>query len=387
MRDIRFAGELWASGAGGKIATLALPMSVLLVAACGANVSSSVQQKPSDAPPGQVLNVPKPAAVGAAFTDCESARLLHNNKHNICATFINNSTLFAAPGRLANNLALFTWVSPVDANGTSTHHVNANPADFGDSTFAQTSAQKSYGASMVVKFDFDTANAFPPSTGTKEMGTGKATISTNATQDKDLDNSYSSCNVGGNRYLACVASDPAVVKSGGNYTNNASYNFVNAPLTVKIVNNLKAGNMIISEEGPDTGRMSTSSRGNTTPLDKAATITPGANATWGLYRAVTSETSSFTVDYKVTDNSTLTAPITHNISINAQLVPKSGGQEGSTPPPSGVPVTAWGVDTSATTCADEPSAGAAAYTCSARWTGTGFWTDSAAVTFTVSAGS
>ena len=57
----------------------------------------------------QLLAVAKPAPLSeAAGMNCPWAVRQHDNKHNICASWVNDAPVFTGPGRLSNTTANFT---------------------------------------------------------------------------------------------------------------------------------------------------------------------------------------------------------------------------------------------------------------------------------------
>ena len=316
--------------------------------------SAAAEGSPGATPAaGPLLTVDKPAPAAPDLTgaaNCPGAVRINDNKHNICATWVNDAPVFTGPGVLSNATANFD-VRRFDANGTSTHHVSHKPDPFGPSTWGATSAATGYGASM----DWTFGSAQP-----------QDTINGSATQDSD-DGHTATCGASTGQYLLCAATSTTMTQIDGNRVNVVAYDIVNAPLTVQVVNN--TGKPMAATGKPTLDRLQSSTAGSAS----TASISPAQSATFGLFRA-SGQSASFRVTFAFDDASD--TQIKHNVTVTAQAKLVNAGQPD---------YRLWGMDTAGSSCVDNPSSGSAApATCSLGWSGNTSWFGSAAMTVYVS---
>lgn len=324
---------------------------------------SPIEQSPaSPAPSGGSLQAggllavdkPVPAVSGLQPSDCQAAGRVHDNKHNICATWINNAPNFIAPKTLVQGPINFTYNS-IDAGGVNAHHINRYPGWFGTSTWAATSAETGYGASMNWVF-----SAAEPSD----------TITGSATQDKDNGHTESCTGVQG--YVGCHVTRSDMVGMDGNRFLMVTYDLINAPLTVMVVNN--TGQQMTVEGSASFSNAMASARGSV----GTASIAPASGGTansaiFGGYRSTGGQAASFKVVYSFPD--TNDRSVTHKVTVALEMVPSKASD-----------FAAWGVDTSKSTCTDNPIGGSSPpkAQCTIGWTGNTTWFASAAATVNVS---
>ena len=356
---------LSACGADTQSATTApAPSSTAGGQASGALVTVD-KPDPSLSPPASLLadqptptstsTAPGSLSAGLGPADCTAAVRVHDNKHNICATWVNDAPNFLAPGQLFTGPFNFSYDS-IDAGGDTAHHINKYPDPwFGASTWAATSAATNYGASMNWVFS------------SKEPAD---TITGAATQDKDNDHN-AGCN-GVQGYIACFVTRSDMTAVDGDRVHNVTYDLINAPLTVVIANNTgqqmtavgstALSNLLGSPKG-------TSGTGSIAPSGGG----PAKTATFGGYRRTGGQAASFKAVYAFPD--TANRAVTHQVTIDIEMLPNKTSD-----------FRTWGVDTSRSTCTDNPLGGSSpdkAQCTLAGWTGNLSWFASAAVTVNV----
>lgn len=334
---------------------------VLLLAACGNDPQSATpatttasepasQSAGADGASTGPLTVDKPAPDLDGTANCPAAVRVHNNKHNICATWTNDAPAFTGPGVLSNAPTNFK-VAGFDANGTSTHHVSQMPAAFGPSTWGATSAATGYGASMAWSF----TSAQP-----------QDTISGSATQDSD-DGHTADCGASVGQFLLCTKTSSAMSQIDGDRVHIVGYSIVNAPLTVQVVNN--TGEAMTSTGKPALDRVQSSPAGSA----NTTTVNAKQSAYFGLYRAA-NQSATFRAEFSFADGGN--PKITHKVAVTAQAKLVN---------PDEPDVASRRMDTSGSSCVDNPSSGSAAKaTCEIVWTGNTSWFGSAAMTVYVS---
>ncbi|MFI0431918.1 MAG: hypothetical protein ACH36H_02105 [Candidatus Nanopelagicales bacterium] len=374
----------------GTIATCGLALTTLLaLGGCGADAQSATApdgnsaDSPSSAQSGSLLTVDKPppsqsppaelvadvttppapqlspppedAVLQAAPGDCATAVRIHDNKHNICATWTNDAPNFLAPKQLFTGPLNFSFDS-IDANGDTAHHINKYPAPwFGASTWAATSAATGYGASMnwVVS--------------SNEPGD---TISGVATQDKDNDHTQP-CN-GVEQYVACLVTRAEMSAIDGNRVFNVTYDLVNAPLTVEVINN--TGKPMTLTAAPALSNIKASGKGTagTASIAPSAQGTPAKSAIFGSYRHTGGQAASLKAVYSFPDATN--GDVTHMVTVAIEMVPNKSADPRS-----------WTVDTSRSSCTDNPIGGSSPATaqCTVGWSGNLSWFASAAATVNV----
>lgn len=345
-----------AGGLGAIFAGLAL-MSVGL-AGCGAD-SQSATSPPSAgsltvATP-ELLSVAKPEVGSAVVADCLGAKRIHNNHNNVCAVWENNAPTFSGPGQLST-ASNFT-VTSFDGNAGSHHHVNATPTAFGDGTWGATSAEHLYDATMAWQF----ASAEPADTvsGTAEQVYNGPTSSGCSTQQQ---------------YLSCfVTKSNTVDPFDGERLYQVAYGIFNAPLTIQIRNN--TGKTMTLQGTPAQSFVLASTKGSAgTAAIPPALDGKASAATWGMYRSNGGQPASFQTVYSFPD--TNDAAVTHSVTVTADVTPVAAGGDARS----------WTVNTSKSTCVDDPIGGSspAKAQCSIGWTGNSGWFQSAVMTVTVS---
>lgn len=342
-------------------AAVSVCAAVALLAGCGADAQSATGSAGQDSASdpafaaSEPLSVDKPDTTGAIVADCLGAKRVHNNHNNVCAVWENNAPTFNGPGQLTTD-GNFT-VTSFDGNAGSHHHVNHTPAAFGEGTWGATSAEHLYDASMAWQF----AAAEPADT-----------VSGTAVQVYNGPTS-SSCNTG-QQYLSCFVTKAATVDPfDGERLYQVAYGIFNAPLTVQIRNN--TGKAMALQGPPAQSFVLPSSKGTggTESVAPAVDGRVGA-ATWGMYRSNGGQPASFQVTYTFAD--TNDAAVTHAVTVTADVTPVVAGGDARS----------WNVNTSRSTCVDNPIGGSspAKAQCAIGWTGNSGWFQSAVMTVTVS---
>ena len=337
---------------------LAVPAVALLVAGCG-NVAQSADAGRAQVPQAQPLqlsaaNVSAPANA----TDCASAVYKHDNKHNICAWWVNNTHQFVGVGQLNTSPGPNFSKSRFSVSGAQqAHNINAIPGAFGESTFGATSAPQSYGANMEWSFN---------------IVTPQETLQGSAQQTK---NSNGSQTCGSTNYTACYVASSSVDKVRGHPTNQVYYNFANAPFAMNIMNN--TGQAMSGGPTRSATGMSLSTTGSSSQSDYSS-LDPGKSAVFALYRQVNASgaSASYTAKYSFVDSGD--DSITHTITVDVVMTPVTNDNNNS------LPVQQWAVDTDKSSCSDNPSKpGASKAVCDLSWSGVGQWLDAAVLNVNV----
>ena len=349
--------------------SLVLAAVLVLSAACASDQQSAVTADSEAAelgtPPAatevevDMLTVDKPPPDLEGVSNCPGAVAIHDNKHNVCATWVNDAPVFTGPAVLSNAAPNFT-VSSFDANGTSAHHVTQSPAPFGPSTWGATSAQTGYGAAM--NWTFKSAEP-------------DETVNGSATQDGDNDKSATCSSA--TQYVACDVMSSTITAINGERAHILSYGLLNAPLSVQVINN--TGKPMARAAQPLLNQMKSSAAGSANTVSIApAAGGQASSAIFGLYRSASGKSASFQTVFSFPD--TNDAAVTHKVTVTAELavVKPTDGSAGD-------PRT-WRVDTSKSSCVDNPIGGSspAKATCDIGWSGNTSWFASTAMTVNVS---
>lgn len=337
-----------------------------VLAGCGADaqsataepdaaVTSAVAAGAAAAVDTAPLTVDKPDVANAVVADCLGAKRQHNNHNNVCAVWENNAPSFSGPGQLST-AGNFT-VTSFDGNAGSHHHVNATPGTFGDGTWGATSAEHFYDATMA--WQFTSAEPADTVSGTAQLIYNGPTSSNCTT---------------GQQYLSCFVTKAATVEPfDGERLYQVAYGIFNAPLTVQVRNNT---GKTMTLQGPPAQSFVLPSAKGTSGTDTIAPASDGrANAAiWSMYRSNGGQPASFQVTYSFAD--TTDAAVTHTVTVTADVTPVNPGGDARS----------WTVNTSKSTCVDNPIGGSspAKAQCTIGWTGNSGWFQSAVMTVTVS---
>ena len=306
--------------------------------------------------PPPVLAAPTESALGLGPVDCAAAVRVHDNKHNICATWTNDAPNFYAPKSLFTGPVNFSADS-IDANGDTAHHINKYPDPwFGASTWAATSAATGYGASMNWVFS------------SNEPGD---TITGAATQDGSDKKNYSCSSV--QQYVGCFVTRSDLTNVNGDVVHNVTYDLVNAPLTAEILN--RTGQTMTLVGTPSLSNAAASAKGTSGTAAIAPSPEGGAakSAVFGACRRTGGQAASLKAVYSFPDKAL--DGVTHRVTVDIEMIPTPATDFRN-----------WTVDTSRSSCTDNPVGGSSPPMAQCRitgWTGNLTWFASAAVTVNV----
>ncbi len=337
-----------------KIAVLVtVPAVFALLAACGSTKDAARDAAPADAsaPSANESSTYVRPQIPDNSGACKTAHQNHNNKHNICTTFVNYAPQFTAPNALATT-NIFSGAT-VDANGTSAHHVNATPSDMGASSFGATSAATGNDATMNWTY-----NVRWPTTAVL-MGTMQL-----ANFDPGSNKNYANCEPGGT-YLNCyvISKDLSQPFSNNDQAMSVTYALVNAPLTLSI-NNTTGKRLTYTPLSQKTVAVLDDPAAQSS---NAKAIPSGQQAFWGGYRAMDTNPA---VSYKLAYTYLVGAAL-HAVSINVAMKPTNTGKA----------LQRWAVDTSASSCSNKT--GGTATPCKISFDQTSSWVNPVAASVTI----
>lgn len=292
---------------------------------------------------------PVDAANGSFQGDCEDRARIHDNLHNVCLEWSNESPIFGAPRDLNSGGEVFRnpdWQNLSD-------NENQRPSSFGWRTWAQASSRRMGQADAGWAFEVAI-----PEEGDQVAG--------HATQSSEDSITGAECTPA--KYVGCYYSREHVKTGNGDDQLLVRYKLANAPLSVVVDN--KTGNDAQREPMIDANGLLGSNLGTS---GNVMNIAPDSDATYGFYRRVDGQGVSLSVKYKFDDQED--SSVTHSVTVNIELDPTNPGWG----------VNDRGVNKGGSFCVDDPSQGTRSQgtrtaRCDLLWNGVGNWIQGATAT-------